>query len=97
VAPWLLFAFGFFPGLYASAIMSPWGVRAVGCAVLFSPIVALILLRYFEAVEPETVSIVFGLLPRAAKLPLVGLLVGYGLHTLLTVGQATGRSPGRGR
>ena len=46
VAPLLLFACGFFPGLYASAIMSPLRFRAVGRAVLFSPIAALILLRY---------------------------------------------------
>lgn len=33
---------------------------------------------------------------RAIKLPLSGLLVGYGLHTLLTVGQAAGPRSRRG-
>jgi hypothetical protein len=96
VAPMLLFAIGFLPGLFASASMSPWSIRAVVCAVLFSPIAALILLRYFEAVDPDSVSALFLFLPRAIELPLLGLLVGYGLHTLLTVGQATGRGSGRG-
>ena len=91
VAPMLFFLIGFVPGLIMSASTSPWWVRAVVCAVLFSPIVALILLRYFEEIDPETVSALFLFLPRAIKLPLLGLLVGYGLHTLLTVGQATGR------
>ncbi len=89
----LLFAIGFLPGLFISAHTSPWRFRAVVFAVLLSPIAALILLRYFEAIDPEAVSLVSMLLPRAIKLPLLGLLVGYGLHTLLTVGQAAdGRS-----
>ena len=90
LGPVVLFAIGFLPGLLMSSRTSPWRSRALVFAVLFSPIAALIVLRYFEAVDEETVSVLF-LLPRAIKLPLLGLLVGYGLHTLLTVGQATGR------
>ena len=36
----------------------------------------------FEAVEPGTLSLVSAVLPRAVKLPLMGLLLGYGLHML---------------
>jgi hypothetical protein len=89
LAPMLLFAMGFLPGLFISAHTSPWRFRAVVCVVLFSPIVVLILLRYIEAVDPDTVSALFVFLPRAIELPLLGFLVGYGLHTLLSVGQAT--------
>ena len=73
-------------------------VASISCvfAVLLSPIAALILLRYFEAVDSDTVSALSVLLPWAIKLPLLGLLVGYGLHTLLTVGQAADPSSGRG-
>jgi len=95
VAPILLFVMGFLPGLIFSTMTSPWRARAAVFAVLLSPIGALILLRYFEAVDPDTVSAVLLFLPRAIELPLVGLLFGYGLHTLLTVGQA-GRRPGHG-
>ena len=56
VAPILLFALGFVPGLIMSAVTSPWWVRAVVYAVLLSPIAALILLLYFEAVDSDTVS-----------------------------------------
>jgi hypothetical protein len=55
----------------------------------------LVLLRYFEAIDPGTLSALTLLLPRAIKYPLLGIVVGYGLHTLLTVGRA-GRRPGRG-
>jgi len=71
--------------------MSPWWVRAIGCAVLWSPIAVLILLRYLEAIDPDTISGILFFTPRAIELPLLGLLVGYALVTLLTVGQA-GRS-----
>ena len=97
VAPMLFFLIGFVPGLIMSASTSPWWVRAVVCAVLFSPIVALVFLRYFfEESDLAAVSVLFvGVLPRAIKLPLLGILLGYGLYTLLTVGQAGNRS-GRG-
>jgi hypothetical protein len=57
----------------------------------------LILRRYFEAVDSTTVSALSVLLPRAIKPPLFDLLVGYGLHTLLTTGQAAAPSSGRAR
>lgn len=88
VAPVLMFAIGFLLGLFASASVSPWRDRAFVCAVLWSPVAVLILLRYFGAVEPDALSGLFAVLPRAIELPLAGILVGFGLHTLLTVGQA---------
>jgi len=91
IAPILLFVFGFLPGLFASAVTTPWRARAVVCAVLWSPIIALILLGYFGVVDPDTLSGLFVFLPRALWLPLLGILVGFGLHTLLTIGRARHR------
>jgi uncharacterized membrane protein YoaK (UPF0700 family) len=88
--PILFFLMGFLLGLFASARISPWSIRAVVCVVLLSPVAALFLLRYFEDFDPDAVSALFLVLPQAIELPLFGLLIGYGLYTLLTVGQASG-------
>jgi len=91
----VLFLIGLLTGLVSSAIMSPWWVRAIGCAVLWSPIAVLILLRYLEEIDPYTIATIALLTPRALKYPLLGILVGYALVTLLTVGQArrSGQAP----
>ena len=93
--PVLLF-FGFVAGLIASSVMRPWRACAVVLAVLLSPIVVLIILQYSKVLAPDTVSTLSMLLPRTIELPLLGILVGRGLHTPLTVGQASGSSWGRG-
>jgi len=55
----------------------------------------LILLRYLEEIDPYTIATIALLTPRALKYPLLGILVGYALVTLLTVGQArrSGQAP----
>ncbi len=42
----LFFFIGFVTGLISSAVMRPWAVRLIGCMLLWSPVAALIILRY---------------------------------------------------
>ncbi len=84
----VLFLMGFLLGLVFSALMSPWSFRATTCLVLWAPLAVLILLQYLEAIDPDTISTISVLTPRAIKYPLLGILIGYALVTVLTVGQA---------
>jgi len=58
------------------------------CLVLWAPLAVLILLQYLQAIDPDTISTISVLTLRAFKYPLLGILVGYALVTVLTVGQA---------
>jgi hypothetical protein len=58
--------------------------RVTMAVVLWLPIVVLLLLQYTEVIEPGKLGTIFVFIPRAIKLPLLGILVGFGLLALLT-------------
>lgn len=85
----VFFTVGFLLGLVFAAGMSPWRFRATTCLVLWAPLAVLWGLQYLEVIEPDTISTIALFTPRAIKYPIMGILVGYALVTLLTAGQAS--------
>jgi len=59
------------------------GAKIFVAAVLWLPIVALLLLQYTEVIAPDTLFILSSLMPRVIEYPMLGFLVGYSLETLL--------------
>ena len=58
LVPIFLFLVSFMFGYVMSARMFTWGAKAVVAAVLWLPIVALLLLQYTEVIEPDTLSLI---------------------------------------
>jgi uncharacterized membrane protein YgaE (UPF0421/DUF939 family) len=83
LAPIFLFLMGFLFGLVFCVLMDHQ-FRVTMAVVLWLPIVVLLLLQYTEVIEPGTLGTIFVFIPRAIKLPLLGILVGFGLLALLT-------------
>ena len=65
--------------------------RVTMAVVLWLPIVVLMLLQYTEVIEPGTLGTISLFIPRAFKLPLLGILVGFGLLALLTASRREAR------
>jgi len=90
LAPIFLFLMGFLVGLVFCARMDHQ-FRVTMAVVLWLPIVVLLLLQYTEVIEPGTLGTISLFIPRAFKLPLLGILVGFGLLALLTASRREAR------
>lgn len=90
LAPIFLFLVGFLLGLVYCAHMDHQ-FRVTTAVVLWLPIAVLLLLQYTEVIEPGTLGTISFFIPRAIKLPLLGILVGFGLLALLTASRREAR------
>ncbi len=89
LAPIFLFLVGFFFGYVMSRIVNPdvsgWLFKVFVTAIVWLPIVSLLVLQYTEVIAPDTLSLLFTGVPRVIKYPVLGWLIGYSLETVLAL------------
>ena len=83
LAPLIFFLGGFLFGYVMSRLMISFGSRLLVGALLWLPIVALLLLQYTEVIDPDALSDLLIFTPRVIKYPVIGFLVGYSFETIL--------------